>query len=484
MSLFRPRKIAKLRGHGGWASVFFGESALESTTVRGAGHDVSAVDETAASLPASDATGDVKSRWQSAAQELRRKFKTHDYRFVTAVCGEDVLFHTLRLPSTQIEELKQMVDLQIDNLTPLPLEDVVYGFEPLEEGNGETTVLVAVAPKAVVNERVEVLEKAGLPPEVVGIETLALFRNCVRKQMLPTDEKLNAFVQVAPTAANIIVHTKGIPCAIRSVVFGTAAWNGVENRATLLEELQRTFVASEAGQPDRGIGSVTLTTWNKSLQTEVEELARAWHGSTKCYTNGSMPSPTASLCVETAEAKPPQLNLLPDEWRKRRRAKQWRRQIISGGIALAAVYLLGLATFLTLIWNRQSQFNDVNTRLTRREPDRIKAMQLQQMLETLQKQLDTKYSGLEVLREVSMLMPEGVKLSGFTFKKDQSVNLKAQAQTAAVMNDFRAKLEQSDLFSKVGSPSSHSDPTGLTKFDVTCTLKSAAPLPGGTPKWP
>ena len=360
---------------------------------------------------------------------------------------------------------------------------MVYGFEPLEIGATETSVLVAVAPKAVVNEKVEVLEAAGLPPEVVGIDTLALFRHCLRKQLIPTDEKLNAFVQVGPSAANIIVHTQGIPRAVRSILFGKAEWNGTENRATLIEELQRTLVAAEAEHPDCRIGCVTLATWNQGLQAEVEELARHWNGPVQCHTNGSVPSPTASLCVETAAARPPLLNLLPDEWRQRRRAAQMRRRLISGGIALGVLYLLGIAAFLGLIGMRQSQLSDLKTKMARRQPELARANELRQLLMAMQKQLDTRYSAMEVMREVAMVMPENVKLSAFTFKKDQNLALKAQASSATVMNDFIGKLEKSDLFSKVESGASQTDPAnGLTKFDVTCTLKSAAPPTGRAPQ--
>jgi hypothetical protein len=485
ISLLKQKKITQFHGHRGWAAIFFGESSLDLTTARSTGGDIVVGDQSSAAFPPAEGTPDAKSRWQTAVQDLRQKLNPHEHRIVTAIRGEDALCQTLRLPTTQVEELRQMLDLQIDNFTPLPVEEVVYSFEPLEITNNETLVLVAVAPKAVINQRVEVLETAGFPPEVVAVDVLAVFRSFLRNELLPLDENLNTFVQIGSTAANIIVHTHGVPVAIRSVVLGEGASLGsVESLAALREELQRTLVAAEADQPDREAGRVTLATWNENLRADVEELARGWSGQAQCYTNGSMPSPAASLCVE-AVSDARRLNLLPDEWRQRRQRAQRRRRLASGGIVLSVIYLLGLAVFLSLMGVQQSRLNRVKAEIAQNQKAFNDTRELQRLLLTMQKQLDTEYSALEVLREVSVVMPENVKLNGFTFKKDQTVTLKAQAESAAIANDFISELERCRLFSRIAPGQMRTDPGagGLTKFDVVCTLKSAAPVPVGKTIW-
>ena len=73
-----------------------------------------------------DAAADAPLQWQYAAQSLRQQFDPSEHRLVTSVDGGDVFCQILRLPATDPAELKQMLDLQIDNITPLPLEEVVY----------------------------------------------------------------------------------------------------------------------------------------------------------------------------------------------------------------------------------------------------------------------------------------------------------------------------------------------------------------------
>ena len=92
----------------------------------------------------------------------------------------------------------------------------------------------------------------------------------------------------------------------------------------------------------------------------------------------------------------------------------------------------------------------------------------------MSKQLDLKYSALEVLRGVAVLLPDNVKLTSFVYKKDQAVTIKGQAPTATLALDFQSRLEKCDLFSKVVAERSATEASGLTKFSLTCTLKTAA----------
>ena len=469
-SLHRPR---------GWGGVFFAGSQLALATVRGTGDLANVEKESAVPVPAPGADGAVAVGWTAAAQALRQQVDPREYQIVTAVGGEDVLCHTLRLPTTQPAELRQMLELQLDNLTPLPLEDVVYAFEPLETLETETRVLVAVARKAAVNERVAALETAGLPATVVAVDALAVFHAYLKRGLLPRDEKLNTFVQLTPAVAHIIVHWRGQPVVVRSVARG-----GDQPESVLREELQRTLVGAETAQPGAALGRLSFSVWNEELRANAEGLATGWPEPAEFLANGTTPSPAVSLCLETvASDAGPRLNLLPDEWRHRRRKARLRRTMIWGGVVVAVLYVLTVAAFLTLVWMQQSRVDTVAGQVKRRQQRYDAARSLHGELLAMQKQIDTKYSALETLREITVLMPEGLKLNSFVFKKDQTITLRGQAASATAATDFISRLEKCALFANSKTLSVRSEAGGLTKFEVLCTLKSAAgPAKGGT--WP
>jgi Tfp pilus assembly PilM family ATPase len=452
----------------GWAAVVFSDDALAVTTARPSGNQVNVVQQTTEPLAPTIEAGD---RLQITAQTLRQRVDLRDHHIVTAIPCEDVLCQTLRLPTTEAGELKQMLDLQIDNLTPLPIEEVVYSFEPLDTLANETRVLVVVARKSAVNERVAALEAAGWPAEIVGIDALAVFRQLARNGLLPVDAKLNTLVLVGPAAANIVVYSAGKIVAIRSVMLGS---HGVDEVA-LREEIQRTLVAAEVERAASETGRTTFATWSDALRPRLAALVQTWGGETEFLTNGTSPSPSLSVCIETATGGAAQLNLLPGEWRERRKKAALRTLLIRGAIGLAAIYVAVLLGFLAFMGVQQAQLRRVQGEIKKLQPQFMKARELSRTLVAMQKQLDTKYSVLEILREVTLLLPENVKFNGFSFKKDETVVVRGQAQSAALATDYISRLEHSELFSKVTPGNMRSEPgSGLTKFDVTCTLKSAA----------
>ena len=469
-----PRKLAHLGQTRGWAAVAFSESRLELTTARVEGTEMGVAQQVSADAPPMDGAPDASPQWQTAAQSLRQQFDPREHHVITSVSCEDVLCQILRLPATDPAELKQMLDLQIDSITPLPLEEVVYSFEPLDAVDGQTRVLVAIARKATVNQRVEALETAGLRPEIVSVDALAMFRALYKRNLLAADDRVNVLVILRATAADVIVYSQGAPVAVRSIVLG------VDGESVLREELQRTLVAAEAGQPQRTMGAVTFLAQTEQAAAFASRVANGLSPPAAFLTNGTVPSAGLSLCLQCAGGEAAPLNLLPDEWRQRRQAAAMRRRLIRGVIAVGVIYVLALAAFVSMLIVKRAQLHRVENEVKKQQPAFLAARELQSQLIAMSNQLDTKTSALEVLRDVCTRLPENVKLTYFQYKKDQSVALKGQAPSAALALDYQSQLEKSDLLAKVTPGTSRTDPvTGLTKFELTCTLKTATGV--GTP---
>jgi Tfp pilus assembly protein PilN len=439
-----------------WAAVLPREAAVDIAVARGNGAGPTI--DRQESLP-----GGVE-----ALSAARQQIDPGAHRIVTAVKGEDVWFHVLSLPTTVPKEVAQMLELQMDTLTPLPLEEVVYGFEPLGTTADATKVLVAIAAKAAVNERVEALEAAGLAPALVSVDTLALFRGAQRAGLLATDARLNALIEVTPTAGHIVLFSDGQPLSIRTVMVS-------DDPQGLIAELQRTLITAQV-EHAREAGTVTFATWHEELRDAVEQLRRVWHGTAEALSNGRVPSPVACLCLEAAAATGPQVNLLPDEWRVKRRSDRYRRSLVLAGIGLAGLYVLALLAFLVAMAVEQSHVRSARARVEALRPAYSAARQLHGTLTAMKLQLDNKYSALEVLREVTRLMPDGVTLNGFAFKKDQNVTLRGQSASAVNANEFISRLEKSEFFASVKTVSVRTE-RNLTKFEVIGNLRSN---PGST----
>ncbi len=412
--------------------------------------------------------------------ELPQQFDPREYRVVTSVGAEDVLCQTLQLPTAEATELKQMLELQLDQLTPLPPEEVVYDFEPLDVREGQTQVLVAMARKSAVNDRVTALEEAGLTTEVVTVDMLAVFRGLMTKEVLPRDDKLGTLVLLKKGGVVVIMFAAGRPLAVRSILTGHNALETADTQAALREELQRTLLAEQANEPGRELGGITFLVQEDALQGAAEELSRGWPIPANCLNNESAPQPATSLCVEHTTTGARRLNLLPEEWRRRRQTARRRRLWWRAATAVVAVYVLAVLVSLVTFGIRKSQLAHVKAEKAKLAPQFAKACALESELTAMRLQLETKYSALDVLREVSELMPPNVKLTWFSFRRDDTVTLRGQADNAQAALDYRGRLAQSSLFSGLETRSMSTEHAGsLTKFELVATLQSAGTKPRG-----
>lgn len=370
-------------------------------------------------------------------------------RVVTSVRAADTWCHVLTLPATDTAELAQMVRLQIDDLSPLPSEETVFGFQPLERNGAGTRVLVALASKAVSDERV-----AATNAEVVSVDAIAVFRALVRRNLLPHDDQIHIFLQLEPDNATLIAHRHGQPLLVRSLM--TADPDAV------LAEIAHTRLALAVEHPDVVFGETVFA------GPDADGMFRK---AGRVLTD--IPSLDTALQEDDAE----DFNLLSDEWRERRQRVQTRRRLIRAAFIVAGVYALALLGYSAAATKQSLQLNAIERDIKAHQPQFGEARTARNALQMLQSRLDTEQTALEVLREATMLLPANVRLNGFNFKKSDRVTLRGETASAALASEFIGRLERSPLFSSVKTVSMPTTPEGLTKFEVVCTLKSVGAHP-------
>jgi len=472
----RIKKMTRLPGPRAWAGIWFDEHRLEMVTARISAGVVNVVEQTSAEPPTEFEGVLSQETWSQLAQRLSQRIDPSEHRVVTAIPCEDVWWRVLHLPAASPEELEQMLMLQIDNLTPLPLEEVVYSFEPLDIVDDKTRLLVAIARKDAVNARVEALEAAGLQPEIVTVDAFAIFRMLVKRQLLESNENLNVLVVVNTNVVHLIIHSQDIPLTIRSLVFGEDPTSNAAGQAMIREELHRTIVALQTEMPESDVGQVVCLALVSHLKSATEQMAASWGEYFISLDDEISISPALSLCVECVreDSGVTQLNLLPDEWRERRRSARARQRLMAAAVIVPILYVLFLAGFWSVIKLQQSRVKKAMVEVQELQPQYQAARQLHSELTALRRQLSTQSSALEVLRVISELMPDKLKLSSFKFRKDQSVTISGQSEASSAAYEFISRLEECMLFSAVETKSVRTVPsTNLTRFEILGSLKTS-----------
>jgi general secretion pathway protein L len=119
-------------------------------------------------------------RTQSLAQAVTGF--VHDFNIEPAgvhLClgRQELLLNRLVLPAAARENIRQVLEYEIERVIPLPRDDIFYDYQVRESGGpdgGRLAVLVVSVPRRVVHAYIDALDNAGVRPKAVVIAAAAL----------------------------------------------------------------------------------------------------------------------------------------------------------------------------------------------------------------------------------------------------------------------------------------------------------------------
>ena len=144
-------------------------------------------------------------------------------RVVLGVANQRVIVRQLELPWMPKDDLRAGLAFQVQDFLPMPTEQAVLDFFPLEErsqAGGERTLngLLVAAARDTVLANVRCAERAGLSVTAVDLTSFAVLR-ALGKQigMLVETE---ALIDVGARITNVVVHSGGVPRFVRILLMG------------------------------------------------------------------------------------------------------------------------------------------------------------------------------------------------------------------------------------------------------------------------
>ncbi len=182
----------------------FGQVALPEGAVRGG--EVVDVDAVAEAL---------KQLWAQA------KFSSK--KVAVGVANQRVVVRQVDLPWLPVAELRKSLAFQVQDYIPMPVEQAILDFHPLEEltsdsGTRVLRVLLVAAAREMVSTSLEAVTRAGLTPSMVDLTSFAVLRATAH-----ADSGLGgaeALVDVGAGVTNIVVHQGGVPRFVRILLMG------------------------------------------------------------------------------------------------------------------------------------------------------------------------------------------------------------------------------------------------------------------------
>lgn len=161
----------------------------------------------------------------AALRELWAQAKFSSKKVVIGVANQKVVVRQVELPWLPAAELRASLPFQVQDVIPMPVEQAILDFHPLEEFTGDNgarmlRVLLVAAAREMVGSALAAVTAAGLQPTMVDLTSFAVLRSLVPPDTGFAAVHAEALVDVGASVTNIVVHQAGVPRFVRVLLMG------------------------------------------------------------------------------------------------------------------------------------------------------------------------------------------------------------------------------------------------------------------------
>lgn len=215
----------------------------------------------------------IKTLWSQA------KFPSR--KVVLGVANQRVVVRPVDLPWLPEEELRSSLKHLVSDLVPMPVEEAILDFVPIEEvteDDGARFVrgLLVAAAEEMVLAGIDAVSKAGLTVTTVDLSPFAILRAIAHNEDVVDRQAPEAIVDVGARVTNIVVHEGGVPRFVRILLMGgqdvtDALVQRSDIDAAQAEQVKRVFglSAEDASDPTSAAQGKCMAEAASSLVDEI-----------------------------------------------------------------------------------------------------------------------------------------------------------------------------------------------------------------------
>ena len=276
---------------------------------------------------------------------------------------ESVITRTLQIPSTEDNEIRDILNLQAGRQTPYSREELVIDYIKLGEQQGVyTKILVVMVPKEYIQQKNDILELAGFKLSKIIFGAEGICRWFSQKFQAETFSPARAILNIGHDSSDFSVYSEKGILFCRSIPIGAHKLL-LNDQATLdkfIQEIKRSFSAYNT-EDIASVPKILFVVNNFKFQEEgrekllselkidIEYLQICDHFKIrelyeKILRDRSSISMTSLIAgIEMADELV--LDLLPDDIKTKRRYEERAKKIIAAGSLFIIIFFSNLLNF-------------------------------------------------------------------------------------------------------------------------------------------
>jgi len=392
--------------------------------------------------------------------EIRKNFRG----IVTvALPSSQLLMRVLELPSANPEEINGMVELQMDQISPFPADQLTLSYELLQETENHSRVLAVAAPRNSVDELGELFKSQNVYIRSLDAEILAWWSLLTAHSDVPSEGRVILILE-EHTEFSMIVADDGVPICFRSLeLFHDFTDESVLRE--IVEELRYTLLSLEAEYGHREKCGIEF--WSESEVPEplLNMLGKECTGAINVHDLGTLPPLTEGLALRSADRTAHHVELVPREWIELQRKKRFMQVATIASIAVLSVWLGIISITGAVFAIQKGSFSRVKKEAAKYSGPARAAQAAREEMLSLEKYADRSHSALECLRGITQTLPDFVEITSFAYTKGKAIRLSGTGDSSDLIYDYFQQLGEFELFEGVKN-----DQNLNTRFSITVNL--------------
>lgn len=334
------------------------------------------------------------------------------------------------VPSLEEAEIGRMAEYQAVKEIPHPKEELMVSYRNLGSyREGFSSLMLAVATKDMIYEKLEEARHLNIQPENIRLYTELLYLYLLKKDVVRQDRTVFV-IHIGKEDSEIMMIDRG------RLVFS----RGFKNTEGFLEEIDRSILAYERDKDNPAIEDV-IVTYASDIDTEEIEPYIREHFAVPVNFYEYSEDPARSDVV-------PEIDLLPKEI-SHKKLKSERRQELALTYSLAGcIAVLFFAFFSFKMYDKNKNLEMFSARISEVE-SRI------QGLDKLVKKTEIAKANIEqgrfinnILEESYNLVPPDIIISELDYNGEDSIFYKGLSRDMSSVLGFVKTLEASKYFKK------------------------------------
>lgn len=383
------------------------------------------------------------------------------------ISARETITKNIEIPSNKPAEIREIINLQAGRHTPYSREEIVVDYVNIGAfKNNYSKILLVIAARALVKQRVDLLERAGIKLTKVLFSAEAVAQTASR--LCKVDLNAAAPTVIADVDEHqtdcVFVH-RGKVLFVRTIPLGAAQVYGEKDKyfQKFCDELKKSLEAYQNEDIEKRPISLVVTgaaQEQPDFDTGLEELlavnvktvayARALPLSPDAqkYLAGQQHSSFLTVMAALYGAGDCFIDFTPDEIKMRRQVEQRGKDLIKTGICVLVLFVL----VSCLVGSRFYFKNAFLKRLAERR-DQL-ALQVKELdgdvkrVSFIKNYLRRRGHALNVLTEIYTVAPPELQLSDIRFEGDK-LSVRGTADSMSTVFSFAENMERSKLFKEV-----------------------------------